>query len=131
MKKILILICLLITSLLLTSCGPVSSYKALLLSTNQGNNVLKVSFESLEGTYIKKINNTNNMDGMIYFEISSSSGSFEVYYETKTQAKQMLTSVSGERSVKEKTGYVQAREDVTIYIITNGKAKGSVNIYLV
>ena len=131
MKKILILICLLITSLLLTSCGPVSSYKALLLSTKKSNNELKVSFESLEGTYVKKINNTNNMDGMIYFEITSSTGSFEVYYETKTQAKQMLTSVSGERFVKEKTGYVQAREDVTIYIITNGKAKGSVNIYLV
>lgn len=130
MKRFLKLIVLTICSFLLVSCDEVSNYQAFMLITNIKDNELSVSFEKLKGTIIKKINNTNENDGMIYYEVTCENGSYQIYYKINDD-KELLVSVDAGDNIKKQTGYIESREDVTIYIVADEGAKGKIKIYLV
>lgn len=130
MKRFLKLIILTICSFLLVSCDEVSHYQAFMLTTNTKDNELSVSFEKLKGTLIKKINNTNENDGMIYYEVTCENGSYQIYYKINDD-KELLVSVDAGDNIKKQTGYIESREDVIIYIVADEGAKGKIKIYLV
>lgn len=131
MKKILsksiISLSLILFILILASCE--SNYVAKGLIDYSKNNELNLSFNSLEGTYVRKINNTNKNDGQIHYDIVIEKGSVDIYYKTILDPdKVLLISITSSGTYQQSFGYVDAHDDVKIYIITKEAIKGKINI---
>ena len=111
-------------SLLLCSCGPVSSFKATILVTTNHTNTCSMSFDEFDGTYVFKVKKINPGEGTISYTASLEEGTINVsYIDALTKDEQHLFMLSNGDSISGNNGYIEKGYRVKIVIRSVGKAK--------
>ena len=121
MNKILKL--LVLSPLFLASCAPTSSYKALVMISENHANTGSIRFSEFEGTYVFKLNKQNPGEGAISYTASIEEGNVKVTYIAFTDEELNLFSITSGESLEGSGGYIEKGYRVHIIIRSDGKVK--------
>ena len=123
MKKACTLLALILTLLMLCSCGGyVKSYSATLLITSQINNEASMKFDTFKGTYNFKFRNNDAAEHTLEIEASLGEGEMNIYIGAGDE-KELLRTVKGGESCDETISLDKYADEKSIYVIleSNGK----------
>ena len=113
MKKLLFTLLLALSIFTLASCH-YSSYQATTLIKVTTKETFNVSFDSLKGRMVQKIEKTSDSNECLKYEASLSKGEATVYYEIMGDVKPLFTIKGGESVSDSITGM---KKGVKVYII--------------
>ena len=123
MKKACTLLALILTLLMLCSCGGyVKSYSATLLITSQINNEASMKFDTFKGTYNFKFRTNEAAEHTLEIEASLGEGEMNIYIGAGDE-KELLRTVKGGESCDETISLDKYADEKSIYVIleSNGK----------
>ena len=124
MKKVCLVLALILTLVMLCSCGGyVKSYAATILITSCQGNEASVEFDTFKGTYHFKLRRDGVAEHTLDLEASLAEGNMNVYIGVDGEKELLLTVKGGESYDKTITLDDKYDNEKTIYIILESTGK--------